>query len=181
MLSNLVITFIADDKPGLIGSIAQTVASHAGNWEESRMSHLAGKFAGIIRVSVSSSAVDALKAELRELTSKGLTVIVETGIETASDQTNRHYELNLIGLDRPGIVKEFSQALSSHAINVTQMSSNISSAPMTGEALFEARAIIDIPETLDLLQLRDQLDSIANQLTVDISLEPLDQSLLAEL
>ena len=52
MTTYLVLTAIGDDKPGLVESLAQTIASNAGNWLESNMSQLAGKFAGVLRVSV---------------------------------------------------------------------------------------------------------------------------------
>ena len=54
METYLVLTVIGDDRPGLVEALAETIAAHEGNWLESRMSHLAGKFAGLLRVSVSS-------------------------------------------------------------------------------------------------------------------------------
>ena len=65
MKTYLIISLIADDKPGLIEDLAIVVSNYSGNWLESNMSHLAGKFAGIFRVSV-----DDAKAELPLLTYK---------------------------------------------------------------------------------------------------------------
>ena len=67
MTTNLVLTVIADDKPGLVESLAQTIASNSGNWLESSMSQLAGKFAGILRVSVADDRVEKLIEELNGL------------------------------------------------------------------------------------------------------------------
>ena len=64
MTSNLVLTVIADDKPGLVESLSQTIAANSGNWLESSMSQLAGKFAGILRVSVADDRVNQLIEEL---------------------------------------------------------------------------------------------------------------------
>jgi len=47
-----VLTLIGPDRPGLVESVAARVAAHGGNWLESRMAHLAGQFAGILRVEV---------------------------------------------------------------------------------------------------------------------------------
>ncbi|MGB4246421.1 MAG: ACT domain-containing protein, partial [Pseudohongiellaceae bacterium] len=49
MATYLVLTIIGDDKPGLVELLSETIARHSGNWLESNMSHLAGKFAGILR------------------------------------------------------------------------------------------------------------------------------------
>ena len=70
MTSNLVLTVIADDKPGLVESLSQTVAANSGNWLESSMSQLAGKFAGILRVSVADDRADQLIEELNALSSE---------------------------------------------------------------------------------------------------------------
>ena len=67
MTNNLVLTVIGDDKPGLVESLADVIAENSGNWLESSMSQLAGKFAGILRVSVADESADKLIAELNKL------------------------------------------------------------------------------------------------------------------
>jgi glycine cleavage system regulatory protein len=42
---------------------------------------------------------------------------------------------------------------------------------MSGEPLFEAVARIQVPQVLDLAELKDQLDKIADALTLDIDLQ----------
>ena len=49
MDKNLVLTFIATDKPGLVQRLSELVTQEDGDWLESRMAHLAEKFAGIAR------------------------------------------------------------------------------------------------------------------------------------
>ena len=51
-MDHLVLTVFAPDKPGQVERIAQCIAEHGGNWLESRMSRMAGQFAGILRVGV---------------------------------------------------------------------------------------------------------------------------------
>ena len=55
-MDHLVLTVIAKDQPGLVERLAQCVADHGGNWLESRMSRMAGQFAGILRVAVPAKA-----------------------------------------------------------------------------------------------------------------------------
>ena len=80
---SLVMTVIGDDRPGLVGSISRAVADHDGNWLESHMTRLAGKFAGILRVEVPADKTAALETRLHELASTGLHVIVEAGRDEA--------------------------------------------------------------------------------------------------
>ncbi|MGI9430405.1 MAG: glycine cleavage system protein R, partial [Bythopirellula sp.] len=58
--TSLVLTVLGQDRPGLVDAIAQAVADHGGNWVESRMAHLAGHFAGILRVEVDADQAEAL-------------------------------------------------------------------------------------------------------------------------
>lgn len=172
MRTFLVFTFISDDRPGLVESLSNVVASHGGNWLDSRLAQLAGKFAGIIRVSVPSAKLEALSAELRALESKGFKIVVEQTTTASDDDRPLRYLLEVIGLDRPGIVKEVSRALAARNINVLELDTHLSSAPMTGEPLFNASALIAAPTSVNIDELCEQLDTIANELTIEIDLKP---------
>ena len=51
-MATLVLTVVGDDRPGLVDALSGVIAAHDGNWEQSRMAHLAQKFAGILLVQV---------------------------------------------------------------------------------------------------------------------------------
>ncbi|ODS23101.1 hypothetical protein AB835_10610 [Candidatus Endobugula sertula] len=48
----LVITLLSNDQPSIVKQLADVISQHNGNWLESRMSQLAGKFASILKVSI---------------------------------------------------------------------------------------------------------------------------------
>lgn len=172
MTTTMVFTFVGADKPGLVEQLAQTVGKHGGNWLESRMSELAGQFAGIVQVAVSEAQQPALRAALTALSGKDLTIVVAVAEPRGADKDDcRNLRLSIIGNDRPGIVREVATALAARHINVREMDTTISSAPMSGAPMFEAVASIQVPRTLDMAELNDQLDAVANALTVDIDLE----------
>jgi len=168
--SSYIITFIGDDRPGLVEDLAQVIADEGGNWLESRLSQLAGKFAGIIRVSLDDKNAQTFQSALEDLTRKGLSVRVHPADgETAS--SGRVVVLTAIGPDRPGIVREISAALAARQLNVVEMDSRVSSAPMTAEQLFEAIVHLELPVEASLDELSDTLDQIANSMTLDIRLD----------
>lgn len=171
MSTPLVFTFVGADKPGLVEKLSQTVAAHGGNWLESRMSELAGQFAGIVQVEVGSANTAALRAALLALSEHNLSVVVAESTQPASPVHARHLRLSIVGNDRPGIVREVSHALASRGISVSEMDTSMTSAPMSGDPLFEAVARIQVPLSLDLDELNAQLDTIADALTVHIDLE----------
>ena len=171
-MTDLVITLIGNDRPGIVESVAATVADHGGNWLEGRMAHLAGKFAGILRVEVVDERASALQGALARLEETGLRVfvMVEPGGPPAPVGHFHAMELELLGLDRPGLVREISHLLASRHINVEELASDVYSAPMAGDAMFRARARVHVPAQIEIEELRRSLERLAGDLMVDIRL-----------
>jgi glycine cleavage system regulatory protein len=169
----LVLTVIGSDRPGLVELVARIIAGHGGNWLESRMSRLGGEFAGIIRVEIPAAAEAALAGDLAGLSSQGLTVVCRKGgAEPAA--ARRFAAIELVGHDRPGIVRDISKALARAGANVEELTTACESAAMSGEPLFKADIKISLPEGCDVVAIRRELEEIAANLLVDISLEPLE-------
>ena len=169
-MTDLVLTLIGPDRPGLVEAVAEVVAAHGGNWLESRMARLAGKFAGILRVEISPDKSGDLLAALTELESRGLKIVGEPSGENGHPAAGRTLDLELVGLDRPGIVREISQLLANSGANVEELATDRSSAPMSGEMLFSAKSRVRLPSDADLAALRAALERMAGDLMVEIRL-----------
>ena len=168
MSISLVLTAIGDDKPGLVEQLSTVISRHNGNWLESSMSHLAGKFAGIVCVSVDENDLDALKRDLAAL--PGLRITAEVSGEPPAE-AGRRLTLVLVGHDRIGIVREVAQVLARHAVNVEELNTHTASAPMSAEILFHATAELTASPDLDSSTLVRELEQISNDLMVDITLD----------
>jgi len=169
----MVMTVIGPDRPGLVDSVASLVEEHGGNWLESRMCHLGGQFAGLLQIEIPEGEQESLKASLRSLGDGSLEIVIH---ESASDSENLCSEVavvEIVGQDRPGIVRHISHAFASKGVNVEELSTTRYSAPMSGETLFEAKARVCLPESCDADQLREELESIAADLQVDFRYESL--------
>jgi glycine cleavage system regulatory protein len=171
-MATLVLTVIGDDRAGLVNAVAEVVARHGGNWERSQMAELAGKFAGIALVTVPDGNVDALVAALEPLHGM-LDITAQPGaveLDVAPPGSQR-FVLDLIGTDRPGIVREITDVLAAHAVNIDTLRTETRDAPMSGGRLFEASAVLEVPPDTDLGALRVALERLANELMVDITLD----------
>jgi len=169
---SLVLTVIGDDRPGLVEQLASAISQHEGNWLESSMSHLSGKFAGIVCVSVAGSQLVALKEKLAHL--PGLRITSEESERVDGSKATsgtRHLKLSLVGHDRIGIVREVSQVLAQHSINVESLQTHTSSAPMSAAILFHATADLTASPMLDASVLTADLELLSNDLMVDITLD----------
>lgn len=166
-------TIISPDRTGLVESVARAVADHGGNWLESRMCRLGGEFAGILRLELPSEKKPALLAALQKLQANGLQIVVRDDAP-ASAATGKQTKLEIIGADRPGIVREITSALARAGVNVEEFFSEVSSAPMSGETLFKATARLRLPANCDQATLTRDLEKIASDLLVDVSFAELD-------
>jgi glycine cleavage system regulatory protein len=170
MKATLVLTLIGVDRPGLVKAISNVASRHGANWEASRMARLGGKFAGLLLVTLEPVRAEALRRDLEALSEHGLTVVVE---ESARVEPRRDWvavKLELIGTDRVGITHQVAQTLAELGINVDELSTECSSAPMSGGELFKLSALLACPPSLDMDRLRSELERLENDLMIDISI-----------
>ena len=170
MQVELVLTINAEDRPGLVETVAQEIVDHSGNWVDSAMSRLGGSFAGIVKVSVPETDAAALEKSLLELRTQGIEVSVRRG-HGAGAALSRHAKLELIGQDQPGYVLKVTRLLAAQGVNVEEMETSVFTASMSGERMFKAEASIGLPDDLALNDLSAALEELAQDLMVEINLQ----------
>ncbi len=168
-MATFILTVVGDDRPGLVSAVSAPISAHGASWEHSQMSRLAGKFAGIVLVTVADKRFDALAADLEALSAEGLQITLERTDEPMERESQRLH-LELLGDDHPGIVAEISAALATQRVSIEELSTNVREAPMAGGMLFEAKALLDAPSTTSTDSLRSMLEGLAHELMVEIRL-----------
>jgi len=171
MNTSIILTVIAENKPGIIETVSKTLKNHAGNWTQSSMSLLAGQFAGILLASVPSDRVDACLADLKKLESEGLRIIVRTSSDESPTGNMDEFSMELVGNDRAGIIHDITRVLAENNVSVIDLETSVEAASMSGGELFKARARLLVPESSDIFALQSELEDIANDLMVDINFE----------
>ena len=171
MQAPFVMTIISPDRPGLVDAIASLVAENGGNWLESRMCHLGGQFAGILRIEIAEEKRSALRQALEGLADQNLEIVIHDDPLVDDGDCAEVASIEIVGQDRPGIVSQIANAFARRDVNVEELSTECRSAPMSGERLFEAKARVCIPAACDTDALRQELEAVAADLLVDISFE----------
>jgi glycine cleavage system regulatory protein len=171
MPASLILTIVGPDRPGLVNLISDKVTAFGGNWLESRMANLAGQFAGIVHLHVPQANAEPLIVAFRDLEAHGLRIVVTRGAEGAGAASGRRMKLELIGQDRPGIVRDISHALASRGVSIDELVTDCVSGSMSGENLVRASAQLRVPAHVATAQLRDALEALANDLMVDLTLD----------
>lgn len=159
----LVITFVGPDRAGLVSSISDAVAAHGGTWLESRLARLAGQFAGVVRADAPEARAPALEKALAAL--PGLKLTVTRG--GAQEPAKRRLRLELLGLDRPGIVRDATRALAALGVNIAEFESGLRPAPFSGAPMFHATALLEAPENVAPEAVRQALEGLAGELTAE--------------
>ena len=164
-MKNLIISAIGSDRTGIVSEISGVITSIGGNVEESRMSCLGSDFAIIMLVSITPDLVESLEMALQSINE--LTII--------SKPTNKkevregiQCQIDLSGADNEGIVKVLSQYMVGKSMNILEMQTHISNAPITGTPLFNLKTITTIPENMNILDIQSDLNQIAHKLGVNI-------------
>ena len=170
-MSSLVVTLIGPDRPGVVRAISDKAAEHGANWTDSVMANFAGQFAGIVRLQVPAANSQALQAALRSIDSDDLHILVAQADEGAPSAGLRRIHLELVGHDRPGIIHSIATRLATHGVSIDTMKTHIASGAMSGEQMFHMDAHLTVPLDLDSDGLRDGLQSLANELMVDITFD----------
>lgn len=171
MSIHLVVTVIAPDQPGIVEQVAQTIDLGGASWLESRMTRLAGEFAGIIEIDAPEAKAAALAKALEAMNSSGMHVHVKTSVLPEEEGIGRILHFELTGADRPGIVREISQALARHEVNVQALETRVESGAMSGEPVFRAHALLEVPSSVTPEVLTEELEKIAQDLMVDVTLD----------
>jgi glycine cleavage system regulatory protein len=170
MTTSLVVTAIGPDRPGIVNELSDAAQRFGANWAASRMANLAGQFAGMVHFEVAEANADALCAALSELESSGLRIVIARSPAGASPGARRRVRLELVGHDRPGIVRDLSGSLAQRGVSIEELETQVASAAMSGESLFKVKAVLAVPESLPNAELRRGLEALANEMMVDVEL-----------
>lgn len=150
-----------------MNALSDAVSQAGGNWEQSHLAELAGKFAGILLVTAPAERAQDVVAKLREVAGL-LDVTVQEG-EEQDPEPGREFVVELVGNDHPGIIRDISAVFNRRGVSIGGMTSDTRDAPMSGERLFEARITAVVPADSDPDTLAKELEALAGELLVDLS------------
>ena len=171
MSKSLVLTVIGRDRPGIVSRISDVAQRFGANWAGSRMAGLAGQFAGIVHFQVPDANLGPLADALRGLESSDLHIGIVVGETGAVPAAQRIVRLELVGNDRPGIVRDLSGCLAKRGVSIEELHTEFVSAPMSADPLFKVNALLAVPAELSDADLKRELEALATEMMVDFELE----------
>ena len=166
----LIMTLLGSDQTGIVSSISEILEEHQSSWSESQVSHLAGKVAGLIKISVPENQIKDLTAALDNFLSDELQITLETAPPETSTQASKTIQVELLCQDRLGIIHDVTEVLTKLNVNIEELDTQLKEASMAGGMLFSAELTLGLPENVDADEVEDRLEEMSDQFMIDINL-----------
>lgn len=167
---SIVVTIIGNDRLGIVEPLSEILVMHNGNWVDSDMLSLAGKFAGVLLASVPVDCAESLIGDLQRLNTNELKITAEKVVETDPQPLGQISSLVLVSQDHPGIVHDLTSVLTRHNVNVEKLVTERTDASMSGEKMFHAEAVLLITAETDLRALQNDIEALSHELMAEIRL-----------
>src|SRR5213079_1302620 len=113
------------DRPGIVRLLSDRAQRFCANWAASRLSRLAGEFAGMVHFEVPRENADALAASLSGLESADLKLVIAKSDGSQAPAGMRGIELELVGDDRVGIVSNLTRILAESGVSIENLHTEI--------------------------------------------------------
>lgn len=168
---------IGRDRPGIVADLAELIYDCDCNLEDSSMTILGSEFAVLLLLS--SSAADAetrLGSACKRLEwEKRLTVFFRAldgePIPYAAKEHAHRHSLQVVGVDRAGIVAKIARCLADHGVNIVEMHAHSRPEPESGNPIYTMQMALDVPRPTDTQALAGRLQAVGDALQVDITFD----------
>lgn len=177
-MNELAVTVVGHDRPGIIADVSGVLAGLRLNLTDSTMTLLRGHFAMTLVCTpevAPGPTAEGVRGALEPLVEGGTLAVTVSRVPEeppAATAGVASFILTVYGADRLGIVAEITGALAALGGNITDLTTRLSGA------LYLLSAEVDLPGELDPDEVLDQLDQIAAELGVEVSLRPTEADVL---
>ena len=169
---------IGEDHPGIVAAITKVFFENGCNLENSSMTQLRGDFAVLLLVSIPETlTLQTLNDLLQPIIQKWSLAVTLRELkpeEMANPAVSPvlPYTLMVYGLDHPGIVYKVAQSATEQKINIIDLRTHVTEN--NGKTLYSLILEIEIPDKATLLHFQKNLETLKQELQVDITLKAVE-------
>ena len=167
-MSQLAVTVIGPDRPGIIADVTGALAGVGANLEDSSMTLLRGHFAMTL-ICAGQTPAGEVEQALAAAMDPSLAVTVRAVPEELDQQpVGSTYLVTVHGADRLGIVARLTGTIAAAGGNITDLTTRL-----TGD-LYVLLAEVDLPPAADIPALRTALAAASRELGVEATLRQVE-------
>ncbi len=167
----IIVMAVGEDRPGLTQALADAIVAAQGNWLESHFARLGGQYVGSVLVELPADNLPELRGAAERMSANGFHISIEAAKESLADN-GRLLGFEIVGKDRPGIVREVSAALAGLGVGIDRLETATEEGAMFGGTVFRAKAQVLVPEKVSFDTVRSALEDISGEIMVDFEDEP---------
>lgn len=168
MKKQFILTLMGPESPGLIRLLAEKTHDRQGVWLKSKISHLEGQCAGIIKIEVEEGLAESLQTELTNITDL-YAVISE--VQLSSSVEVKTLQLIVEADDRPGFINDIYNILESYGASISNMECHSFAVTELGGSVLKADFDLIVPTDLDQESLVAELEALNAQVVANIPAE----------
>ncbi|TQV85795.1 glycine cleavage system protein R [Aliikangiella coralliicola] len=175
MSSQLVISAIAPDRPGIAHEIISLVTDCGCNITESKMKAMGNTFSLVLMAKGEWNALAKLEHILpNKASSLGMTTMMQRTGPT-EPRKELPYRVKVIALDYPGISKDLTNFFADQKIEIQEMSCNTYPAVQTGAMIGSIKLTVGIPSGSSVSEIRERFNKFCAKTNLDGNMEPIAQ------
>ncbi len=169
------VTVIGNDRPGIVAGVTKVLFELGCNLEDVTSTILRGHFSMVLVVRAGrATEASTLEKALGPVASELNLVVTARPVEESDvDIQPPTHMVSVYGADQPGIVFRVAEALSRDGINITDLTSRV-----IGSDDQPVYALMLEVSASDSSRIENDLASLREELSVDVSVHPLDTDLL---
>jgi len=174
MMKNFfVMSLLGSSQPDLMDKVFKTLGDCGCNVEDGRMSRLGNELALFVMLSGSWDAIAKIESIIPKLEKKlGVSITFRRTEARQKGSPSLPYAIEVVSVNRTGLVHEISRFFSSREIAIEDMYSGTYQASHTGTDMFSLQLTISIPTEISIATLRGEFMEFCDQLNIDSIMEP---------
>ncbi len=168
MESYIFVSLAGPDRSGIVYEVARLADDSGCQIKDSRMAVLGGEFCAQMLIAGNWSAIARLESSVPRLARElGMEHVIRR-TEPRSD-TDRliPYGVEVLSLERPGVVREVAEFFSRRSINVEDMYTSCYPAPHTNAPMYSLHMTVGVPADTAIATLRNEFLEMCDELNLD--------------
>jgi len=170
-MKNYIILFlVGKDRPGIVDDVSTFLYERGANIEDSRMAVMGGRFSITMLFSCDSGQLESIRVDLDDLRKLGFEISLHEADDpgAAPQRAGLPLKLEVVSMDHPGIVQRVVSILHHHNVNIQNLDTRITNAPLSGAPLFDLTIEASIPADRPLSEVKEELQQLAAEMNLDL-------------
>ena len=174
MQNYLVVSTLIDNSSEIIHTFAKLAKSSGCNIVESRFNVLGQELSIMLFLSGSWNEIAKMEDLLHKLeTELKINILMHRTQTPDLNGESMPYAVDVVGIDRPGIILEITDFMSNSNLIIQDMSSNTYKASQTGAKMFSLHMTVNISLDTSIAAIRGDFIDFCDRLNLDAIMEPI--------